>query len=122
MQESIAVPYNYHPVHLPQGQDFGTAFINGRKVKVDDDYLNSQEARNLLEQLQQEVHRRYMTFLEIADHLDAIEESRVYLCIADESGAPIFHKWDDFLRSFVGLGRSMVSKMRSARNGYRWID
>ena len=122
MKESIAVLHKYHPVHLTEGQDFGTALINGREVKVDDDYLNSQEARSLLEQMQQEVHRRYMTFLEIADHLDAIEESKVYLCIADENGAPIFHTWDDFLQSFVRLGRSAVSKMRSARNGYRWIE
>ncbi len=122
MQESIAVPHNYHPVHLPEGHDFGTAHINGRKVKVDDDYLNSLEARNLLEALRQKVHRRNMAFLEIADHLDVIEESKVYLCIADESGAPVFHKWDDFLQSFVGLGRSAISRMRSARKGYRWIE
>lgn len=122
MHKTIAIPHNYHPVHLPEGQDFGIAHINGRKVKVDDDYLNSQEARSLLEKLQQKVHRRYLAFLEIADHLDVIEKSKVYLCIADEDGVPIFNTWDDFLQSFVGLGRSAVSKMRSARNGYRWIE
>lgn len=122
MQESIAVPHKYHPVHLPQGQDFGTALINGRKIKVNDDYLNSQEARDFLEQMKLKIHKRYMTFFEIADILDKIAKSKVYLCIADEGGTPIFHTWDDFLQSFVGLARSAVSKMRSARNGYRWIE
>ena len=122
MQEPIAVPHKYHPVHLPQGQDFGIAFINGRKIKVNDDYLNSQEARDFLEQMKLKIHKRYMTFFEIADILDKIAKSKVYLCIADEGGTPIFHTWDDFLQSFVGLARSAVSKMRSARNGYRWIE
>ena len=68
MQESIAVPYNYHPVHLPEGHDFGTALINGRKVKVDDDYLNSPEARSLLEALRQKVHRRNMADIIYSSH------------------------------------------------------
>ena len=63
-----------------------------------------------------------MAFLQIADNLDVIEESKVYLCIADESGLPFYRTWDGFLQSFLGLGRSEVSKMRSARNGYRWIE
>ncbi len=108
-----------HLVHLPAGQDYGMARINGREVPVTDEYLNSEEARSYLEQYRNCVRMSTLGFLESVDNLDSIEESKVYLCITDDKSQPLYRTWESFLKAETSLDRSMVCRIRAARDGYR---
>ncbi len=113
----------YYPVHLPKCQKgYGTALINGRNVEVTEEYLNSNEAREYLETLSNQVHKGTLEFLEIVECLDRIAESKVYLCISDEHGKPLYPNFESYLKQIAGFDRTILSKMRSARNGYKWLQ
>ena len=119
---AIQVRTDYSPVRLPKELDFGIAIINGREVPVTEEYLNSAEARSFLEQQRIQIHKGTLAFLDIVDYLDRIAESKVYLCLADANGEPLYSTWESFLKGETSLDRHSLSKMRSARDGYRWLE
>ena len=121
MSETLVRQTAYRTVHLPQGQDYGFAKIGGLKVPVTEEYLNSKETRSYLELNRKRFHKSTLNFLESVDNLDRIEESKVYLCITDDKGEPLYRTWESFLKAVTSLERSMVCKMRAARDGYRWL-
>lgn len=108
-------------VHLVQGHDYGTAMFNGEEVPVTEEFLNADETRAYFDSLKQKVHKSSMAFLGIADALDRIEESKLYLCIPGDDGTPLFNTWEEFLQEYMSFGKSVLSKMRSARDGYLWL-
>ena len=121
MSETLVRQTAYRTVHLPQGQDYGMARINGHEVPVTEEYLNSKETRSYLELNRKRFHKSTLNFLESVDNLDRIEESKVYLCITDDKGEPLYRTWESFLKAETSLDRSTVCKIRAARNGYRWL-
>lgn len=120
MDNSIMPTRKYKPVHLVDGQ-CDIAHLNGKDVLIRDEYLNSDEAHAMLDKLLCDIHRGNLGFLDIVKSLEEIKEAKLYLCIADEDGNPVYKTMEEFLLGFMAMTRSDLSRMIKARDGYLWL-